>query len=204
MKKKAKKKVKRKKAKKKVEKKSKPKSKHPSEFSEQEKSILLHQKIQAVMKENPVIECTLIGQDDLEGRKFGICEAATVFIMYNKAMAKHGLTFIPMAVMPTLGNGCVLIRATYRITDITTGYFETVQGCGFGMNGQWSANTAQTLALKQALLNTFTCSWPQPPEFREEVQQVSNRVFGPAQSPQQISEAIKEFFGNFPMKGKKK
>lgn len=182
--------------------KRKPKSVHPTELSVQEKSIILHKKISAVMKENPEIKCTLVGED--EDRKFGICEAAGVFRMYNQAMAKHNLTFIPMAVNPTLGNGCVLVRATYRITDITTGYFETVQSCGFGMNGQWSANTAQTLALKQALLNTFICSWPQPEEYREEVQRVAARTFGPAQSPQQLNEAIKEFFGNYSMKGKTK
>jgi len=200
----ARKKTKKKAVKKKPSKKAKSKttSKHPTKFSEQEKSIILHQKIHAVMKENPKIDCTLVGED--EDRKFGICEAAEVFKMYNKAMAKHDLTFIPMAVNPILGNGCVLVRCTYRITDITTGYFETVQSCGFGMNGQWSANTAQTLALKQALLNTFTCSWPQPEEYRQEIQHVAARVFGPAQSPQQISEAIKEFFGSYQMKGKTK
>ena len=173
----------------------KPKSIPPSEFTEQEKSIILHRKIHAVMAENPEIKCTLVGED--EDRKFGICEAAGVFKMYNQAMAKHNLTFIPMAVNPTLGNGCVLVRATYRITDITTGYFETVQGVGLGTNGQWAANTGQTLALKQALLNTFTCSWPQPEDFREEVQRVSTRMFGPAQSPQQISEVIKDFFADY-------
>lgn len=182
------------------QKRAKPKSIPPTELSEQEKSIILHRKIHAVMAENPEIKCTLVGED--EDRKFGICEAAGVFKMYNQAIAKHNLTFIPMAVNPTLGNGCVLVRVTYRITDITTGYFETVQGCGFGMNGQWSANTAQTLALKQALLNTFTCSWPQPEDYRDEVQRVARKTFGPAQSPQQISEAIKEFFGNY-QKGKK-
>jgi len=198
------------KAKKKVAKKpakktrGKSKSLHPSELTEQEKSIILHQKIHAVMKENPEILCTLKGHDDYEDRDFGMCEAAGVFRMYNEAMSKHNLSFIPMAVEPTLGNGCVLVRATYRITDITTGYFETVQSCGFGMNGQWSANTAQTLALKQALLNTFTCSWPEPEQFRDQVQRVAARTFGPAQSPQQISEAIKEFFGSYQIKGKKK
>lgn len=177
-----------------------PKSIPPIELSEQEKSIHLHRKISAVMKENPKIDCTLVGED--EDRKFGICEAAEVFRMYNQAMAKHDLTFIPMAVMPTLGNGCVLVRVTYRITDITTGYFETVQGCGFGMNGQWSANTAQTLALKQALLNTFTCSWPQPEDYRQEVQRVSRNVFGPAQSPQQLRDAIDEVMAKYSKKGK--
>lgn len=182
--------------------KQKPKSVLPTELSDQEKSIILHRKISAVMKENPKIECTLVGQD--EDRKFGICEASTVFRMYNEAMAKHNLTFIPIEVKPLLGNGCVLVKCSYQITDITTGWSEVVQSCGFGMNGQWSANTAMTLAYKQALLNTFTCSWPQPEEYREEVQRVASRTFGVAQSPQQISEAIKEFFGSYQVKGKTK
>lgn len=189
---------------KKTTKKRQPKTKHPSEFTEQEKSILLHQKIHDVMKENPVIECTLKGHDDYEDRDFGICEAAAVFRMYNEAMSKHHLTFIPIGITPTLGNGCVLVKVTYQITDITTGWSEVIQCCGFGMNGQWSANTAQTLALKQALLNTFTCSWPQPEAFRDEIQKVASRSFGPAHSPEQISEAIKEFFATYQSKGKKK
>ena len=199
----AKKKGKKKKAKKKTAKKQrKPKVVPPSELSDQVKSIILHQKISAVMKENPKIECTLVGED--EDRKFGICEASTVFRMYNEAMAKHSLTFMPIEIVPTLGNGCVLVKCSYRITDITTGWSEVVQSCGFGMNGQWSANTAMTLAYKQALLNTFTCSWPQPEEYRDAVQRVAQRTFGPAQSPQQISEAIKEFFGNYQKKGQTK
>jgi len=199
--------AKKKEAKKKTKKKAKaespkkrPKSVPPTKLSEQEKAIILHRKIHAVMKENPEIKCTLVGED--QDRKFGICEAAEVFRRYNEAMAKHNLTFIPMAVNPTLGNGCVLVRATYRITDITTGYFETVQGCGLGMNGQWAANTAQTIALKQALLNSFTCSWPQPEEYRDEVQRVASRTFGAAQSPQQLRDAIDEVMAKYSKKGK--
>lgn len=177
--------------------KRKPKSVPPTELSDQEKSIHLHQKIHTIMKENPQLECDLKGEDD-EGR-FGYVEAATVFRMYGKAMAKHNLTFIPIEIKPLLGSGCVLIKASYQITDITTGWSEVVQSCGLGINGQWACNTAMTLAYKQALLNTFTCSWPQPEEYREEVQRVSRNAFGPANSPQQISEVIKEFMGNYPI-----
>jgi len=194
-------------AKKKVTKKTKKKtkkgkSKPPKEFTEQEKIIILHQKIHAVMRENPSIECTLVGED--EDRKFGICEAAEVFRMYSRAMVKHNLTFLPVQKKTTLGNGCVLVETTFQITDITTGYHIFVPGSGLGMNFQWSANSASTLAKKQAMLETFNCSWPQQKEYRAEVQRTATRAFGPAQSPQQISEAIKDHFGKYPMKGKPK
>lgn len=198
----AKKKVKKKKKVKRKKPTRKPKAIPPTEFTEQEKSIILHNKIHAVMKENPEILCTFVGED--EDRKFGICEAAAVFRMYNRALSKHSITSIVSDLELTLGSHCVLARIQLKLTDITTGYSEYIYGGGLGMNGQWAANTAQTLAMKEALLLSFVCSWPQPEKYREEVQRVASRTFGPAQSPQQISEAIKEFFGEYQMKGKPK
>ena len=195
-------------AKKKAKKKAKrkPKQRKPkvvpaAELSDQVKSILLHQKIHAVMKENPEILCKLVGED--EGRKFGICEAAEVFRMYNQALVKHSMTSIVSDLDLTLGKNCVLANMKLKITDITTGWYEKFCGGGLGMNGQWSANTAQTLAAKEAMLLSFVCSWPQPEEYKEEVMRMARNTFGPARSPEQISEAIEEFFGSYPLKGKK-
>lgn len=178
----------------------KKRTKPPTEFSEQEKNIILHRKIHAVMKENPQLECNLKGEDD-EGR-FGYVEAATVFRMYNKAFSEHSLDPLVTDLELTLGDHCVLARIELTITDITTGYSVKIYGGGLGMNGQWAANTAQTLAMKEALLLSFLCSWPQPEEFREEVQRVSHNTFGPANSPQQLRDAVKEVMDKY-SKGRK-
>lgn len=162
---------------------------------------LLYQKINLILAENPTLECELEGEDD-EGRKYGYLEAARVFRTYNQAFKKHHLTIAPVNITPTLGNNCVLVNAVYQLTDSETGYSINIAGCGLGCNGQWAANSGQTLALKQALLATFLCSWPQPESFRDEVNRDAVKTFGPANSPVQIKEAMTEFFEQFPL-GKK-
>ena len=180
----------------------KPRTVKPTSLSEQEKQILLHTKIHQVMVENPELLCGLAGEDTF-GRKFGICEAALVFRTYNAALGKHNLTIILTDTKTVLGHNCVLVDCKFKLTDITTGYSEILAGSGLGMNGQWSVNTAQTLAFKEALLLSFVCSWPQPEEYRDEVQREARQTFGPAQSPEEIQKAIGDYFEKYNVKGAK-
>ena len=152
-------------AKKKAKKKVAKKAKKTKKKSNKKKPVILdpatelHRKINTVLAENPILECDLTGEDD-EGRKFGYLEAAKVFRTYNQAFKKHHLNIFPIKITPTLGNNCVLVHGVYQLTDSETGYSVQVEGCGLGCNGAWAANSASTLALKQALLNTFLCSYP--------------------------------------------
>lgn len=183
--------------------KPKPRTVKPTSLSEQEKCILLHTKIHKVMVENPELLCGLAGEDTF-GRKFGICEAALVFRTYNAALGKHNLTSILIDTKSKLGRNCVLVDCKFKLTDITTGYSEILAGSGMGMNGQWSITTAQTLAFKESLLLSFVSSWPQPEEYRDEVQREARQTFGPAQTPEEINKAIGDFFEKYNVKGKKK
>lgn len=191
-----------KKASRKNQKTAKPKTVKPTSLSEQEKRILLHTKIHQVMVENPEILCDLPGEDEF-GKGFGICAASAVFKMYNAALGKHSLTCVQIDTKTTLGENCATVDSKFKLTDITTGYLEIIAASGMGMNGQWSVNTAQTLAFKEALLLSFVCSWPQPEQYRDEVQHTSRRTFGPAQTPKEIQKAVGDFFEKYNVKGAK-
>jgi len=179
------------KAKKKAVRKKNPLQKAPQFYTEETKKMLLHKKILAVQKAYPQIQCDAQGED-LDREAFGFVEASTVNAQYNEAMSKEGLTFVPIHKETTLGKNCVLVETTFLLSDSKTGYGIEIAGVGLGMNGQWAANSAQTLAKKQALLEAFQCSWPQPEDYRETVRKVSQREFGPADSPQQLNDALDE------------
>ena len=68
------------------------------------------------------------------------------------------------------------------------------------MNGEWSANTAQTLAFKQALLNVFMCAQRQPKtEAQKKRKEISRAVdsFNPhtfIDSTGSVIEDLTEFY----------
>lgn len=168
--------------------------------------MMLLEKIWLIAVENPVIECNLFGEDD-EGR-YGYVEAAAVFRMYGESFKNHKVHFYQVDKKTTVCQNCVLVEAEFEIADIETGYIwpKRIPGSGLGMNWQWSANTCQTLARKQALLDFFNCAYPQPEEFSKEVRRVTQNKFGAANSPEAIGDTVKEFFEQYPVpqKGKKK
>jgi hypothetical protein len=73
-----------------------------------------------------------------------------------------------------------------------------------GMNGQWAANTAQTNAKKQAMLETFNCSWPQPEDVREMATKAAKKAFNKVSQPESIGDAIQEYFDDFYQKKAKR
>lgn len=185
--------------------KKKAKAKKPQKrkviLTEAECRVRFHQKILEVMNRHTEIECSGRGVD-FDGNEYGYTEAEVVFRQYGQSMRDLGLTCIPIEKTAVLGKTAYMIQSRYKLTDTDTGYSEVITGCGLGTNGQWAANTAQTLALKQALLETFGASWPQPEEYRKVVKKEAERVFGQAETPEQVKQVLYDFFGNYPMKGK--
>ncbi len=166
--------------------------------------MMLLEKIWLIAQENPQIECNLQGEDD-EGR-FGYVEAAAVFRMYGVAFKEHKVHFYQVSKTTTVCQNCVLVEVEFEIADIETGYIwpKRIPGSGLGMNWQWSANTCQTLARKQALLDFFNCAYPQPEEFSKEVRRVTQNKFGAAETPMEIGAALDEVLEKYAIKPKKK
>lgn len=162
-------------------------------MSEAQMKKNLHRKILEVMSRHTEIKCSGRGLDR-DGNEYAYTEAAEVFTAYGQAMRELGLTIIPIEKNAVLGKTAYMIYVKYRLTDVDTGYSEIIAGTGLGTNGQWAANTAQTLALKQALLETFNASWPQPPEYKEIVKTEAQDVFGPAQTTEEVMEAMRKYF----------
>ena len=165
--------------------------------------MMLLNKIWLIAAENPQIECLLLGEDD-EGR-FGYVEAAAVFRMYGESFKKHKVHFYSVKKTTTVCQNCVLVEAEYELADIETGYIwpRRIPGSGLGMNQQWSANTCQTLARKQALLDFFNCAYPQPEEYAKEVRRVTQNKFGAAETPMEIGAALDEVLEKYAIKPKK-
>ena len=179
-----------KKAKKKVKKKVKSKKSKVKQIVSAK--VLFHQKIHQIMMEHPEFECGMRGQSNDD--EFGYVEADKVFRAYGDSMRNAGLTCIPVEENATLGRTAYMLTVKFQITDIETGYSEYIVGSGLGVNGEWSANTAATLALKQALLQTFMASWPQPEDIRSQVKRTAENVFGPASSIEDVRQLMDEYF----------
>lgn len=194
---------KKKKAKKKTTKRAKPKKRRKRKviLTEAECRVKLHRKILEVMNRHTEIECSGQGVD-FDGNEYRYTEAEVVFKEYGQSMRDLGLTCIPIEKTAILGKTAYMIQARYKLTDTDTGYSEVITGCGLGTNGQWAANTAQTLALKQALLETFGASWPQPEKYKDIVKKEAERVFSQADTPEQVRQVLDDFFGNYQTKGK--
>lgn len=195
--------AKKKEAKKKAKKKAKPPKRRKRKviLTEAECRVKFHQKILEVMNRHTEIECSGRGVD-FDGNEYGYTEAEVVFREYGGSMRDLGLTCIPIEKTAVLGKTAYMIQAKYKLTDTDTGYSEIITGCGLGTNGMWAANSAQTLALKQALLETFGASWPQPEEYKDIVKKEAEKVFSQADTPEQVKQVLDDFFGNYTMKGK--
>lgn len=170
-KKKAKKKVaKRKIVKKKVKKRIRQKPIHPP-------CCHLHKKKLEILRAVPIMPCSTIS-DDIHGLKFAHTQAEKVYQVYRRECESRGL--VTRRIEGTTSNGkrpkfvqkesvweiievpCVRFEGVWEICDKDSGESETFGGSGDGDNNIWSANSAQTIAKKQALLDYFETAWPQP------------------------------------------
>ncbi|MEE9354752.1 MAG: hypothetical protein V3U75_04105 [Methylococcaceae bacterium] len=175
-------------AKKKTKKKKKPAKKKAKRKPAKKKHyalprpIGLQAKILKIMKLVPTIECT--GQEQTEARTgedpetYYYTEAAEVFRQYSEAMVEVGLTFVPITIVTVLDDRAYRATVTYRLTDVETGQFQDVVAVGLGCNGVWALNSAQTVARKQALLNMFGASYPQP-KTAQQVARKAVKMFQP-------------------------
>ena len=161
--------------------------------------IGLQAKILEVMKRVPTIECT--GQEQSEARTgeepetYYYTEAAEVFRIYSEAMVKVGLTFVPISIDTVLDARAYRATIIYRLTDAETNQYQDVVAVGLGCNGVWALNSAQTVARKQALLNMFGASYPQPKTSAQVVRKAV-KMFQPLDvlSPGEAAEELNQYF----------
>ena len=163
--------------------------------------VLLYQKIHEVGRLIPQIECTAEEQDGegAEAETYYYTRASEVFELYGHAFRIVGLTFMPVGIKSSMDGGFYRADVKYEITDIETGYSIFVVSSGLGGNGGWSMNTAQTVARKQALLNTFGCAYNQPESAKKTIKRLA-RGFNvdsciQIASASDASKEIQDFFG---------
>lgn len=157
----------------------------------------LHFKKLEIMAAVPVMPCSVIGRDNY-GLRFAYTQAAQVYQRYARLCREKGLTIRRIEGKTTdayYGDSyqnsegktkfakrpCVRFEGIWEICDTGTGQTETFGGAGDGDNLIWSANSAQTIARKQALLDYFETAWPQPTDYlkliRESLEQVQPTRF---------------------------
>jgi hypothetical protein len=144
-------------------------------LDEDTKKIMLLQKMFKVSEMVPVINSTAEELDEETNETYFYTEAKEVFAKYQEAFQKVGIMFMPVGMREY--NDGRFYRATirYAIYDIETGYCIKVVASGLGCNGGWALNTCQTVARKQALLNTFGCSYGQPTSAAGEVRKMTKQ-----------------------------
>jgi hypothetical protein len=127
----------------------------------EEADAALQRKILLIAGECPEIEATgEIAEQTGEAFKFTVyCDVMKRLV---PLLVKHRLTFVPYADSehPTkldYIHGWHYLTTHYRLGDAETGYGIIVPG--FGMNRWWAADSAGTLALKHALLQTLHIHW---------------------------------------------
>lgn len=131
----------------------------------------LHAKKAEIMAKVPNMPCSAIGRD-LHGLRFAHTQAERVYAVYRDLCAEKGLVIHrtegkSRVINDTAERIQILFEGVWEIRDRATGQTETFGGHGQGDNGRWSANSAQTIAKKQALLDYFETAWPQPTQFLE-------------------------------------
>jgi hypothetical protein len=168
----------------------------------------LQAKILKIMALCKIIKCTGIetieADDPTQNETYHYTEAAEVFRVYSEAMIEVGLTFVPINVDAVLDTRAYRATITYRLTDPETGQYQDVVAVGLGCNGVWALNSAQTVARKQALLNTFGASYPQPKTAAQVVRKAV-KMFEPhtvLTTEQAVNELKKhDFFNKEPKDG---
>jgi len=137
----------------------------------------LHQKKLEILRAVPIMPCSAISRDK-QGLMFAHTQAEKVYQVYRRECESRGLVIRRIEGKTTDGKRpellklgkllenvevpCVRFEGVWEICDTESGETETFGGSGDGDNDIWSANSAQTVAKKQALLDYFEVPWPQP------------------------------------------
>jgi hypothetical protein len=163
----------------------------------------LHEKKLRIMDEVSVMPCTLFGRD-AQGYRYAYTQASEVYKCYRMKCADYGLTIRRVSGMLMDGNyprvtvakdgtvtvlkiPCVRYEGTWEVRDVASGETETFCGAGDGDNEVWSANSAQTVAKKQGLLDYFETSWPQPTDFGKLIKQALEAL-----PDEQLAETVRD------------
>jgi hypothetical protein len=192
----------------------------------------LHTKKLGIMRAIPIMPCTVITKTR-QGFIFAHTQATEVYNTYRRECESRGLVIrrvegkTTSATHPELDRKndqwivvekpCVRFEGIWEIVDVESGERETFGGAGDGSNNIWSANSSQTIAKKQALLDYFEVAWPQPTDWVRTVKE-SIEELGPEQMfkalqeiiPAKIFEATKigdilgDYFNKAFQKGKRK
>ncbi len=126
----------------------------------------IHRKILYMMMATSHIDCTHYEANEDTDEQYAYTMACEVIDHFSPLLVANGLTLIPidtdLKADPRPSIRAYILNSKYLLTDVDTGYGITLAASAIGCNGQWSGNTAQTLAHKQVLLNTFMCGQKQP------------------------------------------
>ncbi|KPK42090.1 MAG: hypothetical protein AMJ65_08190 [Phycisphaerae bacterium SG8_4] len=158
--------------------------------------IKLFAKLMAVCDEITQFEASRNPAEGSEGIEFGYTRAAEVLAEYGRAFRAHRLHWRPIHKQLHVTVRQVFITVEYELTDVDTGYSIRFTGIGQGNNGVWAVNSAQTVALKQALLEMGMVYWEEPPEPERESPNPWDYQDQPHTAAEAI-EALGEFFANY-------
>lgn len=131
-----------------------------------------------IMAAVPQMPCSAISKD-FQGLTYCHTQATDVYQIYRNEMLDREMTINMIACKTET----VLVHkaadgreeynsrstCTFRITDTESGQYDDIQSTALGNNDVWSDNSAQTVAMKQALLQYFFTAWPQPLDHVEVV-----------------------------------
>ena len=148
-------------------------------------SVGLQAKRLEVMRAIPLVRCSVISKDP-QGLQYAHTQAEDIYQDYRKEMVKRFLTITLIncntesVLVHKKSDGTELYSSrahcTFRIRDIESGEYEDIQASALGNNDVWSDNSAQTVAMKQALLQYFFAAWPQPTDYVEVVRASLNEL----------------------------
>jgi len=159
-------------------------------YTEIEARCILHNTILKIAEACPEVEAT--GEMIMpEGDSFKFTIYHDVRTVVDPLLIKHKLTFCPYSdanhkTKVTYDHGWHYIETHFALTDAKTGYREIIPAAGVGHNRYWAVDSAGTLALKHALLETLHIKW----DNRTAVQVMINDVEKAA--PMMVGQVVKE------------
>ena len=189
----------------------KPETKKQLDPLSQKPPVGLHAKKLQIMAEVPIIPCSAISKDRY-GLRYAHTQACRVYDIYREKCVKHGLVIRRISgktsncLYPDFSYNeegkrsystvdGVLFEGVWEIRDVASGQTETFGGSGLGDNMVWAANSSQTVAKKQALLDYFEVAWPQPTDHNEVIRNEMKKLKG-----EEFIAAMKQILPDMPYK----
>lgn len=162
----------------------------------------LAKKVMVIVERCPGFETMGVGAEDGkekgEGIQFGYTTARQVFEQYAKLCRDVGLWYRQVDCRITITLRQVFVESQFELVDVDTGYSVMFAGAGQGCNSVWAINSAQTVALKQALLEMFMSYWVEAEDkAREKVDYYA--AFKAIQSPAELMDQMAQVFDEYKM-----